>query len=61
MRWKAPQPNETRRRRKFLWFPLRWKGEWCWLERVTMEERFYPFSDGGFWGFVRLIDEDESQ
>ena len=41
MKWYAKQLYDTRKKRRFLFFPRCVAGEWRWLVRATWEEKVY--------------------
>lgn len=45
MRWKAkkkPDVGDTRTVRRFIWWPLRLKQLWVWLEFADVDQQVYP-------------------
>lgn len=58
MRWthvKRPRKGDTRRRRVFLWWPLKLGREIRWFEMATVEERV---NRSRAWVSDRFIDEE---
>ena len=53
MRWRDPVKNEVRRKKAFLFFPLRLGNETRWLEVAEWEEEFKHIADG-WWGWCPI-------
>lgn len=58
MRWTPPKENDKRVIRKFLWWPLAFGGESCWLEHAEIEQVFrvnycYKYGFTKFWEDMR--------
>jgi len=53
MRWRDPVKNEVRRKKAFLFFPLKLNGETRWLEVAEWCEKFQHIADG-WWGWYPI-------
>lgn len=53
MRWKErskPNLHETRIIQRYLWFPTEAEGEWRWLERAHIKQRYVSNGyDSRYW------------
>jgi hypothetical protein len=54
MRWMAPHDGQERLVRRFLWLPVVVAGEWRWLERATLRQRY---SESCGWFSLGYVDE----
>lgn len=69
MRWKSKNktiPKEYKKRIKsvFLFIPTKLEGEWRWLEKASIEQKYiytYTYDNGfvhkvGYWVDIKFID-----
>lgn len=59
MRTKIPIDGEKRRRKKFLFFPLSYRGTRYWLETITIEEKFHNSDDSAWWTFHQVVPSEK--
>lgn len=53
---KTYEVGDTRTVNRFLIIPKRLRNEWRWLERATIEQTYYKYTDGLFTGIYLWTD-----
>lgn len=59
MRTKIPIDGQTRKRKKFLFLPLYYRGTRYWLETVTIQEEYHNSGAHAWWSFHRVLPSEK--